>query len=794
MQRHPDGTLVVSAPPISSASSSATTSSRSSSCARPGALEKPVRDDPELELLRKRGYDHEQAYLARLRPTDARSTRSQLRDAEHARRAARGAGRDARGDAPRRRRHLPGDVLRRPLARPCGLPGPPRRSAVGPRGVELRRRRHQARPAGEGGGDRPDVRLRGPARAGSRASRRRRSRSSPATGRRTPHRLADYAAYYRAAKRRFEERVFATAPRGPARDVPRAGRPLPGLLLVDPCAIDRRRDGRPPLARRGRRARPAAEARRRRRDDARRRWPSLPADRGDPRDLEPADPRAAAPAGRAPARESADARPPLRADPAEPGGVRPGARARCRHPARSTSSSTSRPTRGRSTTASSTSSAGPRRCDGEPVFHADLGARPRGEKASSRQFVDLVMERLARDPGMHVYHYGGYESGALKRLMQRHATREDEVDRLLRGQRPRRPLRPRRPPGHPGDRRVVLDQEDREVLHARARGRDHRRPASASSSTSAGWRPATRRSSTRSPPTTATTASRPAAARLARGAPRRGALRWYPTAIVPRPEPADGGPAGGPRGRAGGDASPRGRAPRGAPRGPARARRRRSRRRWLLAGLLDWHRREAKPQWWDYYRLVEASLDDLVARRRPRWAASRSSRTAGAEQEVAHPPLPVRPGAGHARSARARPSIALATGRGRLGQSTGDRGRVDPLAGTIDLKRNAGEPAPGRADPGQAVRRRADARGAAAALPTTSSPAGSTRPTGRTARPGTCAAPPAADRAAWSRARRSRRTARRRSPRRAGSPCASTTTSCRSRDRPGPARPTPGRG
>ena len=38
-----------------------------------------------------------------------------------------------------------------------------------------------------------------------------------------------------------------------------------------------------------------------------------------------------------------------------------------------------------------------------------------------------------------------------------------------------------------------------------------------------------------------------------------------------------------------------------------------SRRRWLLAALVDWHRREAKPQWWDYYRLVEASLDDLMA-------------------------------------------------------------------------------------------------------------------------------------------------------------------------------------
>ena len=34
---------------------------------------------------------------------------------------------------------------------------------------------------------------------------------------------------------------------------------------------------------------------------------------------------------------------------------------------------------------------------------------------------------------MHVYHYGGYESGAIKRLMQRHATCVDEVDRLLRG-------------------------------------------------------------------------------------------------------------------------------------------------------------------------------------------------------------------------------------------------------------------------------------------------------------------------------------------------------------------------
>src|SRR6202043_3263674 len=36
------------------------------------------------------------------------------------------------------------------------------------------------------------------------------------------------------------------------------------------------------------------------------------------------------------------------------------------------------------------------------------------------------------NPQMHVYHFGAYEPGALKRLMGMYATREDEIDRLLR--------------------------------------------------------------------------------------------------------------------------------------------------------------------------------------------------------------------------------------------------------------------------------------------------------------------------------------------------------------------------
>jgi predicted RecB family nuclease len=56
-----------------------------------------------------------------------------------------------------------------------------------------------------------------------------------------------------------------------------------------------------------------------------------------------------------------------------------------------------------------------------------------GEKAAFEAFIDHVMERRRRYPEMHVYHYAPYEPTALKRLMGRHATREAEVDELLRG-------------------------------------------------------------------------------------------------------------------------------------------------------------------------------------------------------------------------------------------------------------------------------------------------------------------------------------------------------------------------
>ena len=67
-----------------------------------------------------------------------------------------------------------------------------------------------------------------------------------------------------------------------------------------------------------------------------------------------------------------------------------------------------------------------------PRFRAFQASGPRQEKAAFEQFIDFVRARLEQWPDLHVYHYAAYEPSALKRLMAEHATREDELDDLLR--------------------------------------------------------------------------------------------------------------------------------------------------------------------------------------------------------------------------------------------------------------------------------------------------------------------------------------------------------------------------
>jgi uncharacterized protein len=71
----------------------------------------------------------------------------------------------------------------------------------------------------------------------------------------------------------------------------------------------------------------------------------------------------------------------------------------------------------------------------QPEYHAQWAFDPAAEKAAFEAFIDFVMERWERFPDLHIYHFAAYEPAALKRLMGRYATRENELDRLLRGER-----------------------------------------------------------------------------------------------------------------------------------------------------------------------------------------------------------------------------------------------------------------------------------------------------------------------------------------------------------------------
>lgn len=68
-----------------------------------------------------------------------------------------------------------------------------------------------------------------------------------------------------------------------------------------------------------------------------------------------------------------------------------------------------------------------------PAFKAWWAHDSAQEKIAFEQVVDWLHARWTQDPGMHIYHYAPYEVSALRRLMGKYATRETEVDDLLRG-------------------------------------------------------------------------------------------------------------------------------------------------------------------------------------------------------------------------------------------------------------------------------------------------------------------------------------------------------------------------
>ena len=71
--------------------------------------------------------------------------------------------------------------------------------------------------------------------------------------------------------------------------------------------------------------------------------------------------------------------------------------------------------------------------DREGHYEGRWALDPESEKREFERFIDAVLARWEQHPGFHIYHYAAYETTAVKRLMSRYATRENAVDRLLRG-------------------------------------------------------------------------------------------------------------------------------------------------------------------------------------------------------------------------------------------------------------------------------------------------------------------------------------------------------------------------
>src|SRR5207247_7740602 len=68
----------------------------------------------------------------------------------------------------------------------------------------------------------------------------------------------------------------------------------------------------------------------------------------------------------------------------------------------------------------------------DPDYFSTWAFDRAAERHAFESFMDMVMARRAAFPDLHIYHYSPYEPGALKRLMGRYASREDEMDQLLR--------------------------------------------------------------------------------------------------------------------------------------------------------------------------------------------------------------------------------------------------------------------------------------------------------------------------------------------------------------------------
>lgn len=252
---------------------------------------------------------------------------------------------------------------------------------------------------------------------------------------------------------------------------------------------------------------------------------------------------------------------------------------------------------------------------GEREYIAEWAFTPEQEKRAFERFVDFVMARWARYEDLHIYHYAPYEPSALKRLMGRYATREDELDRMLRAQLfvdlygiARQSIRAsvesytikslevfydyERPTLLADARRALAQLQTRLELNdvagvtddARDVVRSYNHDDCVSALLLRDW-----------------------LERVRAGLIQRGAR-------IERPEPAPSEPTEEISERQRKVAELAARLTAGVP-VVAAERTREQHAHWILAQTLDWHRRENKSVWWEFFRLSELPAEDLTDER-----------------------------------------------------------------------------------------------------------------------------------------------------------------------------------
>ena len=237
------------------------------------------------------------------------------------------------------------------------------------------------------------------------------------------------------------------------------------------------------------------------------------------------------------------------------------------------------------------------------------------EKTAFEEFVDFVMARWEKHPGLHIYHYAPYEPSALKRLMGRYATREEEIDQMLRA-------------GMFVDLFQVMRRSVRasvesysikmlEPFYGFGRDTSLANANIALANLQAGLELADVPSITEETKATVLGYNRDDCRSAACLRDWLEELRGQLVAggtDVPRPMPGDGAPnekitdwllkinALIEKLTADVPADPE-------------ERDEDQQACWLLANILDWHRREDKAVWWEYFRLADLSAEDLLEER-----------------------------------------------------------------------------------------------------------------------------------------------------------------------------------